>query len=91
MQDFLQGLQGARLEKKPGVYKVHGCKVCKVTRLARLLGLNACGKACKDDDLLQSLLTIYMKPTTENENYKLLKNLSRYVYIVFIVRVIKLL
>ena len=32
-----------------------------------------------------------MKPTTENNKYKPLKNLSCYVYIVFIVRVIKLL
>ena len=32
-----------------------------------------------------------MKPTTENDNYKLLKNLSRYVYIVFNVGIIKLL
>ena len=32
-----------------------------------------------------------MKPTTENDNYKLLKNLSPYVYIVFIFRVKKLL
>ena len=32
-----------------------------------------------------------MKPTTENDKHKPLKNLSRYVYIVFTVRVIKLL
>ena len=33
LQDFLQGLQGARLEKTQGVYKVQGLQGYKVTRV----------------------------------------------------------
>ena len=50
-------LQGAMLQ---------GYKVCEVTRLARLLGLEAY-KACKDGDFSHYLS--YRAPTTESDKY----------------------
>ena len=59
-----------------------------ITKLAKLLDSEAYN-ACKDDDILQSLLTIY-KPTSENDKSKLLKKLSTVHIDTFIVGVIKL-